>query len=113
HQDGIERLPASAAFLELVRCEHHRLDLGAKKQLFFEVPTVGDPTRALTARHPIKLTSPRCHSAWQPNRGRRSTYRRGKTVQTTETTSEPVGVSYTSNAIQPPRIEMTSKPRPV
>src|SRR3954454_16839602 len=49
--------------------------------------TVGGPTRALTARHPIKLTSPRCHSAWQPNRGRRSTYRRGKTVQTTETTS--------------------------
>jgi putative transposase len=30
------------------------------------------PTRALTARHPIKLTSPRCHSAWQPNRGRRN-----------------------------------------
>ena len=49
--------------------------------------TVGGPTRALTAKHPIKLTSPRCHSAWQPNRGRRSTYRRGKTVQTTETTS--------------------------
>src|SRR3954470_2231643 len=49
--------------------------------------TVEGPTRALTARHPIKLTSPRCHSAWQPNRGRRSTYRRGKTVQTTETTS--------------------------
>ena len=30
HQDGIERLPAGAALLELVRCEHHRLDLGAK-----------------------------------------------------------------------------------
>jgi hypothetical protein len=29
--------------------------------------------------------SPRCHSAWQPSPGRRSTYRRGKTVQTTET----------------------------
>ena len=41
----------------------------------------------MTARHPIKPTSPRCHSAWQPNPGRRSTYRRGKTVQTTETTS--------------------------
>ena len=39
------------------------------------------PTRALTARHPIKLTSPRCHSAWQPNRGRRSARRRGKTVR--------------------------------
>jgi hypothetical protein len=32
--------------------------------------------------------SPRCHSAWQPNPGRGSTYRRGKTVQTTETTLE-------------------------
>ena len=35
-------------------------------------------TRALTARHPIKPTSPRCLSAWQPNPGRGSTYRRGK-----------------------------------
>ena len=33
-------------------------------------------------RHP---TSPRCPSAWQPNPGRRSTYRRGKIVQTTGT----------------------------
>jgi putative transposase len=49
-------------------------------------PALRSPTRALTARHPIKLTSPRCHSAWQPNPGRGSTYRRGKTVQTTETT---------------------------
>src|SRR5208282_2620446 len=46
-----------------------------------------DHTRALTARHPITPTSPRCLSAWQPNRGRRSTYRRGKSVQTTGTTS--------------------------
>ena len=43
--------------------------------------------RALTARHPIKPTSPRCPSAWQPNPGRRSTYRSGKSVQTTGTTS--------------------------
>ncbi len=43
--------------------------------------------RALTAPHPIKPTSPRCHSAWQPNPGRGSTYRRGKSVQTTGTTS--------------------------
>src|SRR5258707_2880188 len=39
--------------------------------------------RALTERHPIKPTSPRCHSAWQLNLGRHSTYRRGKSVQTT------------------------------
>src|SRR4051794_17601481 len=44
-------------------------------------------TRALTAPHPIKPTSPRCPSAWQPNPGRGSTYRSGKSVQTTGTTS--------------------------
>src|SRR5258707_13775120 len=43
--------------------------------------------RALTERHPIKPTSPRCNSAWQLNLGRHSTYRRGKSVQTTGTTS--------------------------
>ena len=39
------------------------------------------PHSSLDGRHPIKLTSPRCPSAWQPNHGRRSTYRRGKTVR--------------------------------
>jgi hypothetical protein len=33
----------------------------------------GAHIRALTARRPIKPTSTRCHSAWQPNPGRRST----------------------------------------
>ena len=47
------------------------------------------PHRALTARHLIKPTSTRCPSARQPNPGRRSTYRRGKSVQTTGTTSDP------------------------
>src|SRR5258705_4197220 len=46
-----------------------------------------DLTRALTGARPIKFTSPRCPSAWQPNHGRRSTYRRGKPVQTTGATS--------------------------
>src|SRR5262249_25195179 len=49
--------------------------------------TVADRMRALTASHPIKPTSPRCPSAWQPNHGRGSTYRCGKSVQTTGTTS--------------------------
>jgi hypothetical protein len=40
-----------------------------------------------SASHPIKPTSPRRPSAWQPNPGRGSTYRRGKSVQTTGTTS--------------------------
>src|SRR4051812_21852595 len=46
-----------------------------------------DRIRALTARHPIMPTSPRCPSAWQPNPGKRSTYRRGKSVQKTGTSS--------------------------
>ena len=48
--------------------------------------TAGDLTRALTA-HPIRPTSPGCPSAWQPKPGRRSTYRYGKSVQTTGTSS--------------------------
>ena len=47
--------------------------------------------RALTAAHPIKPTSLICRSARQPNLGRRSTYRCGKSVQTTETTSVRLG----------------------
>src|ERR1700693_1254014 len=47
-----------------------------------------DPIRALTKRRRIKPTSPRCPSAWQPNPGRGSTYRRGDSVQTTGTTSD-------------------------
>jgi hypothetical protein len=42
----------------------------------------------LTAPPPITPTSPRCPSAWQPNPGRRSTYRRGNAVQTTGATSD-------------------------
>jgi putative transposase len=45
-----------------------------------------------TKLHPIKPTSRRCPSAWQPNPGRRSTYRRGKSVQTTGTASFAFGV---------------------
>lgn len=41
----------------------------------------------MTAQHQIKPTTHCCQSAWQPNLGRRSTYRRGKSVQTTGTTS--------------------------
>jgi len=46
-----------------------------------------DHIRALTTPHRIKPTST-CHqSAWRPNLGRRSTYRGGNSVQTTETNS--------------------------
>ena len=46
-----------------------------------------DLMRALMVQRPIKLISTRCPSARQPNPGRRSTYRCGKSVQTTGTTS--------------------------
>ena len=59
--------------------------------------TGGDHIRALTARHPIKLTSMRCQSAWRPNPGRRSTYRCGKSVQTTGTTSYSESVEKDMN----------------
>jgi putative transposase len=49
--------------------------------------TGADLTRVLTGARPIKLISPHCPSAWQPNQSRRSTYRRVKTVQTTGTIS--------------------------
>jgi len=54
------RLPTASARLAL---------RSANTSLF---TTVGGPTRALTARHPIKPYFTRCHSAWQPNPGRRS-----------------------------------------
>ena len=44
------------------------------------------PHSSLDGSTPDKTYS-RCQSAWQPNPGRRSTYRRGKSVQTTGTTS--------------------------
>src|SRR5208282_5727654 len=49
---------------------------------------VGAHTQALTALRPIRPTSQSCRSARQPKPGRRSTYRRGNSVQTIGTTSE-------------------------
>jgi hypothetical protein len=46
-----------------------------------------DHIRALTTPHRIKPTLTSRHSAWRPNPGRRSTYRRGESVQTTGTSS--------------------------
>jgi putative transposase len=46
------------------------------------------PIRVLTAARRIKPTSPRCRSVRQPNPDRRSTYRRGDSVQTTGTSSQ-------------------------
>ena len=46
-----------------------------------------DRIRALTTPHRIKPTSTSSHSAWRPKPGRRSTYQRGDSVQTTGTSS--------------------------
>ena len=46
-----------------------------------------DRSRALTPLHRIKPTSTSRHSAWRPNHGRRSTFQRGDSVQTTGTNS--------------------------
>jgi len=45
------------------------------------------PHSSLDGTTPDQAYFTRCHSAWQPNPGRGSTYRRGKSVQTTGTTS--------------------------
>src|SRR6516162_5738392 len=45
---------------------------------------------ALTTLRRTRLTSPSCPSAWQPNPGRGSTYRRGNSVQRIETTAADV-----------------------
>jgi transposase InsO family protein len=42
------------------------------------------PHSSLDGTTPDQDTSARCHSAWQSNTGRGSTYRRGKPVQTTD-----------------------------
>jgi putative transposase len=45
------------------------------------------PHSSLDGATPDQPTSRRCLSAWQPNHGRRSTYRRGKSGQTSGATS--------------------------
>ena len=50
------------------------------------------PHSSLDGTTPDQATSPRCQSAWKPNPGRRSTYRRGKSVQTTGPTSTSRGM---------------------
>jgi len=53
----------------------------------YYLPRPVDRIKALTTPHQIKPTSTSRHSAWRLNRGRRSTYQRGDSVQTTGTGS--------------------------
>jgi putative transposase len=77
----VERLWRSIKYEEVhLRAYDSVIEARASIGRYSPSTTAGDHTRALTARHPIKLTSTRCQSEWQPNPGRRSTDRRGKSV---------------------------------
>ena len=56
----------------------------------------GGPIRALTARHPIKPTSPRCHSAWQltPAGLRRSTRKNCSDNRRPQSACAQMGASF-------------------
>jgi hypothetical protein len=81
--------------MALSRCRGElRTLVGRQRSAYFGWPlsrllqiTV-DHIRALTAGRPIKPTSIRCLSAWQPNFGRRPNSRRVRSVQTIGTTSD-------------------------
>ena len=94
HQGSVEVLWRDNVFVERlwrsVKCEEVYLrgydsvsEARASIGRYLDFLMAAVRIRALTARRPIKLTSPRCLSAWQPNLGRGSTYRCGKSVQTT------------------------------
>ena len=84
----VERLWRSVKYEEVYLRAYDSVSEAAPRSAATSSSTISvGRTRALTAPHPIKPTSPRCRSAWQPNLGRGSTYRCGKSVQTTGTTS--------------------------
>jgi putative transposase len=95
----VERLWRSVKYEEVyLRPTTTSARLAPRSAATWTSTTPDDHTRALTARHPIKPTSRRCPSAWQPNPGRRSTYRRGKSVQTTGTASAYCTADETDNS---------------
>ena len=84
----VERLWRSVKYEEVyLRAYDSVSEARASIGRYLDFYNADDRIRALTTPHPIKPTSTRCLSAWQPNPGRRSTYRCGKSVQTTGTTS--------------------------
>src|SRR5215471_12475452 len=58
------------------------------------------PIRALTARRPIRPTSPCCRSAWRLNPGRGSTYRGRNSVQRIGTTAYAAAVDVVANSVR-------------
>src|SRR5215211_617079 len=87
----VERLWRSVKYEEVYLRAYDSVS-DARASIVTSTSTIaGGHIRALTASRPIKPTSPRCPSAWQPNHGRRSTYGRGKSVQTSGTTSNATG----------------------
>ena len=70
----VERLWRSVKYEEEVYLRAYDSVSDLRSAVTWTFTTVGAHTRVLTARHPIKPTSRRCLSAWQPNLGRRSTY---------------------------------------
>jgi hypothetical protein len=86
------RVPdADVAIMRRLDRLHLEFPFAGSRMLCICGPMTASARPALRLRSPgsdqIKPTSPRCQSAWQPNPGRRSTYRRGKSVQTTGPTS--------------------------
>ena len=70
----VERLWRSVKYEEVyLRAYDSVSEARASIGPYFDSTMAAGPTRALTATHPIKPTSTRCPSAWQPNPGRDST----------------------------------------
>ena len=84
----VERLWRSVKYEEVYLRAYDSVSEGAHRSGATSTSTIAaGRIRALTAPHPITPTSPRCPSARQPNPGRGSTYRRGKAVQTSGSSS--------------------------
>jgi len=84
----VERLWRSVKYEEVYLRAYESVGEARTRSADTSISTMAtDRIRALTTPHRIKPTSTNRHSAWRPNPGRRSTYRRGNSVQTTGTSS--------------------------
>jgi putative transposase len=100
----VERLWRSVKYEEVYLRAYETVARRATRSADISTSTIAAvPTRALTAAHLIKPTSPHCQSAWQPNPGRGSTYQRGDSVQTAGTSSPAPLVVRSETTAEPPR----------